>query len=72
MTIKTFIIVIFLSLLFADCCNCGNVSKEGVDIPEGLQTKADAFVISKTGKEFFYQYIKPDYEKVTKTVAQER
>jgi hypothetical protein len=66
MIIKSFIIIVFSSLIFAACCTCGNVNKDEADIPGRLQKKADEFVISKTGKEFFIQYIKINYNKITK------
>lgn len=63
--IKSSLTIIFSSFLFAACCTCGNVNIADVDIPEKLQKKADEFIISKTGKEFFNNYIKPDYNKIT-------
>lgn len=63
---KTFITILFSSLLFAACCTCSNVSKDAENISESSRKKSDEFIISKTGKEFFNQYIKPDYRKITK------
>ncbi|RPI68674.1 MAG: hypothetical protein EHM47_14230 [Ignavibacteriales bacterium] len=64
--IKVFIPVILSSIVFAACCTCSNTANNSADIPEKLQRKADDFVISKTGEDFFNQYIKPDYAKITK------
>jgi len=63
MIIKLFAPIIISSLLFAACCNCGKINKTGS--PEEIQKKADLFVISKTGEEFFTKYIKADYDKTT-------
>ena len=65
MIIKASLIIVFTSLFFAACYICGNVSKKTGDIPEQLQKNADEFVISKTGKDFFNNYINPDYNKIT-------
>jgi len=64
--IKIFIAVILFSIVFAACCTCSNTAGNSDDIPEKLQRKADEFVISKTGKDFFNLYIKPDYDKILK------
>jgi hypothetical protein len=65
MIFKIFTPLVFSSLLFAACCNCG-ITKDGVDIPEKLKAKSDEFVISKTGREFFEQYIKINIDRTTR------
>lgn len=55
---------IISSLLFASCFLCGNVDS-GETIPERIKITADQFIISKTGKEFFNNYIKMDLNKIT-------
>jgi hypothetical protein len=66
MIFKTIFTLIFSSLLFAACCTCRSVGNNGDDIPSKLQKKADQFVISKTGEDFFDKNIKPEYDRITK------
>jgi|SRR5690554_1071350 len=66
MVFNFLITIIFSSLLFAACCTCGNSTLQGDKIPESIKSKADSFIISKTGEDFFNNYIKPDYDNTTK------
>ena len=65
MIFKSFIVLIF-SFMLVTCCSSSNINKDKTEVPERLKIKADQFVISKTGKECFNNYIKPDFEKITK------
>ncbi len=43
-------------------CSCSSCSqKEEIDVPVELLKKANDFIISKTGDEFFKKYISPDF-----------
>jgi hypothetical protein len=64
--IKILSTLFLTSILFAACCNC-NVNNDTIGISKNLLNKADEFVISKTGKDFFDQYINSDLKRITKT-----
>ncbi|HSP88334.1 MAG TPA: PepSY domain-containing protein [Ignavibacteriaceae bacterium] len=64
--IKIFSTLFLTSIFFAACCNC-SVSNDNIGISKNLLNKADEFVISKTGKDFFDHYINSDPKKITKT-----
>lgn len=42
-------------------CNCGCSIFHASDVPLSILNKANDFIISKTGKEFFDKYITPDF-----------
>jgi hypothetical protein len=63
---KTFLIVSLASFLFAACCTCSITNEDNHTVPKNIRMKADEFVISKTGKDFFDENINPDYQKTTK------
>jgi hypothetical protein len=51
------------SIVFLSCsCNCGLPDK--TDVPLSVLTKANDFVISKTGKDLFQKYFSPEFEKI--------
>lgn len=62
--IKTFLIISVSSFLFAACCTCSITSEENHTIPKNIKMKADNFIISKTGKDFFDENIEPEYKKI--------
>lgn len=64
--IKLLSTIFVFSFLFAACCTSGNVGIGDQNIPEKIQMKANDFIISKTGKDFFDKNINPDYEKTRK------
>jgi hypothetical protein len=56
------VIIPLLSVYFISCsCKCGD--NEEISIPEKVLNSADQFIITKTGKEFFQNYISIDTEK---------
>ncbi len=65
MIIKAFIVVSFLSFIYQGCCSC-TVSNSFTGVSEKLKDKSYEYVISKTGKDFFNQYIKINNDKITK------
>lgn len=64
-----FISVSFIfTLLIGYSCSCSSCSKdEQSEVPEEVLNKANDFIISKTGKEFFNKYITPDFTRTKKT-----
>lgn len=49
-------------------CTCGACSRQqDVEVPNDILRKANDFVISKTGKQFFDDYISPDFLLTKKT-----
>lgn len=59
--LKSFTLV-FLSILFFQSCTCKPCSEqEEAQIPSHILKKADQFIISKTGSEFFKKYITADF-----------
>jgi hypothetical protein len=64
--IKLFLTLIAGMFLFSGCCNCG-VTQSNTDIPAEILEKANSFVISKSGKDFFESYIKYDKHNTIKT-----
>jgi hypothetical protein len=61
--IKILLTIFISSFLFVACCTSSNISIQDRNIPEKIQIKTNEFIISKTGKEFFDKYLKPDYNK---------
>jgi hypothetical protein len=57
------IVIIILSFsVFINGCNCVSCSeKEEAQIPPDVLKKADQFIVSKTGDEFFKKYITADF-----------
>ncbi|MDP4116876.1 MAG: hypothetical protein Q8903_12115 [Bacteroidota bacterium] len=59
-------ILIIVTLLFSsfvlNACKCGACQKqEETEVPYSVLEKANKFIISKTGKDFFEKYISPDF-----------
>ncbi len=53
-----------ITLLIGYSCSCSSCSKEDqFVVPEEVLNKANSFIISKTGQEFFNKYITPDFAK---------
>lgn len=65
------IIILFmisLSVLLS-ACKCSSCQKqEETEVPYSVLQKADQFIMSKTGKDFFEKYISPDFTR-TKHIA---
>ena len=55
-------LVYFLSLQACSCPSCGS-DENLVLIPDSIIAKADSFIISKTGEDFFKQYFQIDLQK---------
>ena len=55
--------VSFGFLLYSCSCGCG--AADASDVPLNVLNKANDFIISKTGKEFFDKYITPDFTVIT-------
>jgi hypothetical protein len=54
-------VVILLVLINAySCCGSDCTQKESTDVPPEVLNKADSFIKSRTGNEFFNSYITPD------------
>ncbi|MCH7963969.1 MAG: hypothetical protein IH950_01860 [Bacteroidetes bacterium] len=53
------ILVISWAIYSCSCSNCGK--KEEASVPIDVLNKANEFIISKTGEEFFSSYITPDF-----------
>ncbi len=52
------------TLIIGYSCSCSSCSKEDqAVVPEEVLNKANNFIISKTGQEFFNKYITPDFAK---------
>ena len=59
---------IFLMIIIGYSCSCSSCSKEELtEVPEVVLNKANDFIISKTGKEFFNKYITPDFARTKYT-----
>ena len=55
---------LLVTLLIGYSCSCSSCSKEEQSVvPEEVLSKANNFIISKTGQEFFNKYITPDFAK---------
>jgi hypothetical protein len=53
---------IFLAALFINACRCPSCSRqEETVVPKDLLTKANNYIIQRTGSEFFEKYISPDF-----------
>ncbi len=60
--IGLFVLSFSVSLGFVlNSCNCGCSIFSASDVPLNVLNKANDFIISKTGKEFFDKYITPDF-----------
>jgi hypothetical protein len=56
------VIIVLLFSVFMNACSCVHCSeKEEAHIPLNILQKADQFIISKTGDEFFKKYITIDF-----------
>lgn len=63
-----FSVFIISSLTILTACKCRACEdKEQGTVPLEVLTKADSFIIASTGKEFFNQYIKPDFVRTKHT-----
>ena len=64
-----FIIVLILLLeAVSTSCTCSSCGKgEEAEVPIEVLAKADSFIISITGKDFFYKYITADFFKTKST-----
>jgi hypothetical protein len=58
-----FITVIILSTVYYSCGSSNNGNQEGADVPLNVLQEANLFIVSKTGPEFFHNYIVPDLVK---------
>ena len=70
--ISTIIALIFLlvaaaALTSCKCLSCGN--GEEAEVPIQVLAKADSFIISTTGKEFFGKYITADFFRTKHTTT---
>lgn len=66
--IVTGLIILLLSVSFGfvlNSCNCGCSVFDTSDVPLNVLNKANDFIISKTGKDFFNKYITPDFSLIT-------
>jgi hypothetical protein len=59
----TFIAVTILSCMYYSCSRSSSGKQEGTDVPLNVLQEASLFVVSKTGAEFFHNYIAPDLVK---------
>jgi hypothetical protein len=55
------VLVVVVSGITFYSCSCGCGAANNSDIPVDILTKADDYIISKTGKDFFNNYISPDF-----------
>lgn len=53
-------------MMWQACCTSSKTIDE-INIPSEVRLKAEEFVITKTGKKFFNDYIRLDYKKTAKT-----
>ncbi len=73
MTIKSkniitgaFMFLLSISILFGlNSCSCGCGTADASDVPLSVLNKANNFIITRTGKEFFDKYITPDFSLIT-------
>jgi hypothetical protein len=57
------LLIILTAIIYS--CSCSNCSKqEEAVVPVNVLNKANAFIISKTGGEFFNNYITPDFVRI--------
>lgn len=62
------IIIILMSIGLLTSCKCRACEdKEEGTVPLEIVTKADSFIIASTGKEFFQNYITPDFARTKHT-----
>ena len=66
---KWFLLFLLLSSvgIALNSCSCGCGSADAADVPLNVLNKANDFIISKTGKDFFDKYITPDFALITYT-----
>lgn len=63
-----FLILILLSISILYSCKCRSCQdEEQGSVPLEVLTKADSFVVASTGKEFFQNYITPDFARTRYT-----
>lgn len=63
-----FLILILLSVSILYSCKCRSCQdEEQGSVPLEVLTKADSFVVASTGKEFFQNYITPDFARTRYT-----
>ncbi len=59
---------LLLTLIVGYSCSCSSCSRnEQVEVPNDILNKANDFIMSKTGKEFFSKYITPDFARTHHT-----
>jgi hypothetical protein len=59
----TIIVAIILSCVYYSCSSSSGNKKEEAVVPLNVLQEANLFVVSKTGSEFFHNYIAPDFVK---------
>jgi hypothetical protein len=59
-------ILLLVSLLTACRCRACDDQEKGT-VPIDVLAKADSFIVASTGREFFNQYIKPDFARTSHT-----
>lgn len=63
-----FALIILISIFVLTSCKCRACEdKEEGSVPLEVLTKADSFITASTGKEFFQQYITPDFYRTKHT-----
>jgi hypothetical protein len=67
MKILVFFLIPILTFLVNTSCTCSSCGNEESPIPYSILSKADLFVASRTGNNFFKDYIKPDFSKSKRT-----
>ncbi len=61
-------LIILISITILTSCKCRACEdKEEGSVPLEVLTKADSFITASTGKEFFQQYITPDFYRTKHT-----
>ncbi len=62
------LLIILLSISLLTSCKCRSCQdEEQGSVPLEVLTKADSFIIASTGKEYFQNYIAPDFARTRYT-----
>ena len=61
-------LILLVSLLTACKCRACDDQEKGT-VPIGVLSKADSFIVASTGRDFFNQYIKPDFARTRHTLT---
>lgn len=63
MKIIIYLLIAFASVVYLTGCSCACGEPDDTEVPSNVLRKANEFIIAQTGREFFENYINPDFKR---------